>query len=385
MFLKTLIPPLLIVLSLLQSCKNEPSISITGNIVNADGKKVFLKMLQNESVTVLDSTILSKDGKFRFKTPVKPFPEFYFLTIDKSSIPLLIDSLKKISVNASFPNLVQSADVQGNAHSAEVLRFEKDLLELRQKYENYQKEWSDMDDEPSRDKLTSDIITEIRNFKQDVRQSILKFPRSFYGYYALYQRIDNNIRLFNPYVKEDYQIFGALATSLNIYYSNAPRTKALYMQVTQALQQQKKEQLNEMIQNAPDMLPDVAAPDLTGDTLRLSDYKGKLVILNYWFSDNKESRAMNRTLHSLYSKYRVRGLEIFQFSVDKSRLLWEQAVEDDRIIWPTVSDLKGAESRFVWIYNVREVPVNFLIGRDGKMIGKFNNPAELEDKIKEVL
>lgn len=385
MLSRTLITTILIGLAILQSCKNEPVVSIKGVIDNAEGKVLTLKTLQTKGVVVLDSLVLTSSGKFSFKTTSTPYPEFYFLTIDKNSITLLIDSINKISLKATYPNLIQTAEIQGNAHSAEVLRFEKELLQIRQKYAAYQKEWNAMDDEPSREKLTSEMITEIKNFKQNIRQSILNFPRSFFGYYALYQRLDDKILLFNPFLKEDFQIFGALATSLNIYYPGAPRTKALYAQVTQALKQQKQQQLNEMIQNASDELPDISAPDLKGDTLKLSDYKGKLVLLNYWFSDSKESREMNRTLRTLYSKYRGQGLEIFQFSVDKSKLLWEQAIEEDRIVWPSVSDLKGAESRYVWIYNVKEVPANFLIGRDGKMIGKYNSAEALENKIKEML
>jgi hypothetical protein len=110
-----------------------------------------------------------------------------------------------------------------------------------------------------------------------------------------------------------------------------------------------------------------------------------LVLLSYWASVDQNSRYENRNLKRLYAKYKSKGFEIYQFSLDQSRVLWESAIAQDGCTWINVSDLQSTSSYAVRIYNVNSIPANYLISRNGDIIGKDLFGARLEEKLAELL
>lgn len=368
------------------SCgKNNKGLVIEGHILNAEKEALYLSSLGAQNVTLLDSVKLNQNGKFKFSVPVSKYPEFYFLKTSGETLTLLADSVHHISVESEMPGLLQHASIKGSKESELILEVDKKLKALRVAYRNYREAWDKFEQPEDRQDIVDNIVSEIDAYKKEAGQMVMDNPRSFVGYYILYQRLDDAYSLFNPYDDNDFKYFGALATSLNIYYPNAPRTKALYAKVEDAIRLQRTERFEKMIEQAKEGLPDIALPDVNGDTIKLSSLKGKTVILNYWLSTNETSRVSNRLLKQVYKKYRRRGVEIYQCSLDKSKVLWEIALEEDGVSWPSVCDFKGGSSKAVWMYNVQEVPTNYLINNKGQVVGKYNDPIELEKKLNELL
>jgi len=130
--------------------------------------------------------------------------------------------------------------------------------------------------------------------------------------------------------------------------------------------------------------PDIAEKDINGKEVKLSSLKGKVVILSFWASWDKKSREANKSLKSVYKKYHNRGLEIYQVSLDRSKVLWENAVKTDDLPWINVSDLRYTESLAAKQYNVRRIPSDFIIDRNGDIIGKDLYGERLEEKMREL-
>ncbi|MFC0877665.1 redoxin domain-containing protein [Saccharicrinis sp. FJH2] len=369
------------------SCNNKPKgLLIDGKLDNAQHEFVYLKMLGSQKMELLDSVKLKSNGKFKFSLPSPEYPEFYFLQFGpKETVTILADSAEHITVNSEYPDILENAEISGSDESKKILELDRKLRTLRIGYQNYRKAWDATSDQTEKEQIVNNIIDEINTYKKEAGQMVMEDPRSFFGYYVLYQRLDDTYALFNPYDKNDFKYFGALATSLNIYYPNAPRTKALYVKVEDAIRVQRQERFTKMLEEASQGLPDIEMPDINGDTVKLSSLKGRTVILNYWASTNQDSRVNNRILKSIYNKYKKRGLEIYQCSLDKSKVLWEVALDDDNINWISLCDFKGASSKAVWMYNVQEVPTNYLINKKGEIVGKYNDPIELEKKLNEIL
>ncbi len=110
-------------------------------------------------------------------------------------------------------------------------------------------------------------------------------------------------------------------------------------------------------------------------TYKLSDLKGKLVLVNFWASLVAPCRFENPNLVRAYQKYKGqqftngKGFEIFSVSLDTDLNNWKNAITKDRLTWKQhVSDLKGYDSQAANDYGVRAIPYNFLINGEGKVV-----------------
>lgn len=115
---------------------------------------------------------------------------------------------------------------------------------------------------------------------------------------------------------------------------------------------------------------DFTAQTLDGKPFVLSSLKNKYILLNFWSSACVPCRAENKKINTYYRDLEDR-LSIVNFSIDKNRKAWEKASQADAIGWTNVSDLEGDAGRIKLRYGVQEIPVSFLIGKDGTIIEKF--------------
>jgi peroxiredoxin len=117
-----------------------------------------------------------------------------------------------------------------------------------------------------------------------------------------------------------------------------------------------------------------------GKTVKLSDFKGKYVLLDFWSSSCGPCRLEHKWLRKIYSEYHPKGFEIFEVSCDTNKEKWMKAIEKDSIPWINVSDLKGIDNEAFILYDIKLIPQNFLINPEGKII-KRNLSSALNDQI----
>jgi peroxiredoxin len=135
-----------------------------------------------------------------------------------------------------------------------------------------------------------------------------------------------------------------------------------------------------------DVAPDITLQDRDGKEVSLSSLKGKVVLIDFWASWCGPCRAENPNVVKAYEKYKDKGFTIFSVSLDDNKDRWLQAIEKDKLTWPShVSDLKGWRSAGAALYSVSSIPATFLLDRNGKIIGKNLRGSALEDKLKSVL
>ncbi|WP_405569336.1 redoxin domain-containing protein [Winogradskyella sp. Asnod2-B02-A] len=130
---------------------------------------------------------------------------------------------------------------------------------------------------------------------------------------------------------------------------------------------------------------DFEMTDQNGKVQKLSDIKGKAILLEFWSSWCGPCRKENPNLVKTYEKYQPKGFEIFAVSLDQDKDSWLKAIEKDRLIWQHVSDLKSDENEASLIYGITGIPDNFLIAENGQIIGRNLRGDELNQKLSEVL
>lgn len=134
-----------------------------------------------------------------------------------------------------------------------------------------------------------------------------------------------------------------------------------------------------------DQFEDFVSENINGEPKKLSEVKGKVILLEFWASWCGPCREENPNLVKTYEKFNPKGFEIFAVSLDQSRESWLKAIEEDRLNWEQVSDLKGTKDVASLIYGINGIPDNFLIGEEGIIIGRNLRGEKLNEKLSKLL
>jgi thiol-disulfide isomerase/thioredoxin len=123
-----------------------------------------------------------------------------------------------------------------------------------------------------------------------------------------------------------------------------------------------------------------------GKLLKLSDLRGKVVLIDFWASWCGPCRKENPNVVRLYKKYEKQGFTILSVSLDEDPNAWKAAIQKDGLIWKNhVSDLKGWKSSMPALYGFEGIPFTVLVNKEGNIIGKELRGEVLEQKLSEVL
>jgi peroxiredoxin len=126
-------------------------------------------------------------------------------------------------------------------------------------------------------------------------------------------------------------------------------------------------------------------PNPEGDTMKLSSLKGKVILLSFWASWNRNSTNFNRYLLELYNQFHTRGFEIYQVSLDYNKNAWAQAIAFEELPWINVSDLSYPQSITAGNYNIQSLPANYLLNKAGVIVGKNLSISELNSRIPDLI
>ena len=130
--------------------------------------------------------------------------------------------------------------------------------------------------------------------------------------------------------------------------------------------------------------PDFGQPSPEGDEIRLNDFRGKWLLVDFWASWCGPCRKENPNVVAMYEKYKNKGFEILGVSLDKSKDRWVNAIQQDGLTWPQISDLKGWRNEVAQLYGVRSIPQTLLLDREGKIVARNLRGRSLEEKLEEI-
>ena len=138
--------------------------------------------------------------------------------------------------------------------------------------------------------------------------------------------------------------------------------------------------------NIGDMAPEFSIESSDGTFFKLSDFKGKVVLLDFWASWCRPCRTENPNVVRLYNKYKNQNFTVYSVSFDQQKEKWLNAIKQDQLTWPNhVSELTGWKSTPGEKYGVTSIPKTFLIDKNGIIIDYDLRGEALEKKLLEVL
>ena len=376
-----------VIISLFAACGNKPecpSFTVKGKIDNAAGKTLYLSNISIKGNIILDSTKISKDGCYTFRQPQPASYDFFFISIDGAKpIPFAIDSTETITINSDANDFYNAYTVEGNNESQQI----KEMNELQTAFE---KQINEMlkSTSPAIIKTRNDIYTLIGEFKQNISQQyIIPAPGKASAYYALSLSL-NGEPLFQPKNNRiDSKCVAAVATSMRLRFPNARRTQHICKLAEEAMTATRPKKATTLEVEEGNVtttgLFDIKLPGIDGDSISLSSFAGKVVLLDFTIYEDAKISSRNINMRELYSKYHSQGLEIYQISYDTREHFWQQSASN--LPWTCVRDSNGAYSSYIKLYNVQALPTFYLINRENEIAMRDNQIENLEKEIVKLL
>lgn len=134
-----------------------------------------------------------------------------------------------------------------------------------------------------------------------------------------------------------------------------------------------------------DRYVDFTQPNVEGKNISLSDFKGKVVLLDFWGSWCGACRENNPGLMKIYNEFKSKGFEILGVAADIEKKSWIDAIKKDGLNWENVTDLKGWNNKAAIIYGVNKYPTNYLIDKSGTIVAIDLENNNLKNKLSEML
>ncbi|GAA5222179.1 peroxiredoxin family protein [Membranihabitans marinus] len=339
------------------ACSEQPTgeeFKLSGQLFDAPNKEVQLNQISLQGQrTLIASTQTDARGNFQLVTNKSIAEAIYQLSIGHKKVSFVLNGEDKdLTIKGNYGDFEKyNFDLSGSSLTgSQVLSYHKIISE----------DWPEV--------MVLDYFNNMENTLVALQTGIaflMKTPDEYKNVRALAPRVEEDLS-HTPYANEFKEFVK--------YYDGKVRENVEGAQQASLL-------------NIGDQAPEIAQPNPDGKIMKLSDLRGKVVLLDFWASWCAPCRRANPHVVSLYNKYKDKGFTVYSVSLDRNgqKDKWVAAIEQDKLAWEShVSDLKYWQSAPAQTYGVRAIPATYLLDRNG-IIRKINPRNNLEASIKELL
>ncbi len=353
--------------------------NINGNVGKLTSVSKAYLVYQPGANRMLDSADIT-DGKFKFTGEII-YPVGAFLIIDHlgvgfghldNSADVLNFYLEKGDINISSPDSVSKAVITGSKINEDNIKL---IAQLRPIFDDAQKikeqEKSISEAQKNSVEYQAKTAAKLKQIqvaeKATLKMFILANPDSYLSLLAL-----RSVGGPSPDPVELGELYGTLSQNLK----DTETGKML------------KQSIDELSSTAIGVAaPDFTEADVNGQPVKLSSFKGKYVLIDFWASWCGPCRQENPNVVKTYNKYKNKNFTIIGVSLDREsgKEDWINAIKNDGLVWTQVSDLKFWQNEVALLYKITAIPSNFLIDPSGKIVAKNLRGVDLDKKLGELL
>jgi peroxiredoxin len=375
--------PLVILFS---GCKDNSRFSVDGVIKDTKEKYIYINRLDVDTPVLIDSAKINRKGMFRFKVKASG-PDFYQLGYSTSNfITLLAEPGEKIKLQFNEKNLFEHFSVSGSEGSEKLQTLDLNLSETKRKLDSLSTLYTKFSGETGFEVKGPLLQTEFQKLIKAQRKKNIEFIinniNSLASIKALYQRINPDMYvLYNPH---DLQYLKIVTDSLTRHFPNSKHVQAMARDFEKEMNQMYISKIEQMAKNMPATKLD---PDLktTKDTrIALSSLRGKYVLIAFWSVTSADCIEENLHFKEVYKLYNKKGFEIYQINLDENESAWKAAVKFDELPWISTREDDPKNPLNAKLYNVRSVPSNYLIDKEGRLIASNIHGKALQLKLEQL-
>ena len=355
------------------ACNNEKNIIISGSHPGDIHEYLYVNRVNLNNPVFVDSVRINRSGKFKIKID-NPEPAFYTLGFNNNEfITVVAEPGDRIELEFKGKKLQNDYTVEGSEESEKVRMLDKKLGQTIIILDSLTTEYQEVIEKGDNPEKAAEIEQEYTSTLNEQRKHNIAFIldnlSKLSAVKAIYQKVNENT--FVLYQQRDLQYLKLVSDSLGRYYPDISLTKSLKENLEDEINQMYISRISKAAEDLTPVNLDANLADLDGKRVRLSDLiNNNYVLLSFWSAESRECIANNLFLKQMYQLYHNEGLEIYQVNLDSDESLWKSSVKFDDLPWVTVREDDPSNPVTARIFNVTNLPANYLFDKNGDIIGK---------------
>lgn len=367
---------LVTLLFVIAGCSAEKGLAfeINGKITGAENKKIVLETMSfpnsgNPKFTLIDTARADEKGTFKIKNNL-PERMICRITIDGNRQNYYIISLhdEKMDFNASLAEK-ENPEVTGSSATNSLFAFLGTLREFDAKAM----------------KLNDSIIALKSTGRDSIAEIVIAdLQEDYYNIFRNYvdsaKDVSNAVLALETLFAVDFEYVKTYAAKVQ---GSADSNSVYVKELSEKIKLQEATAAQSFIGKP---IIDIIQPNAEGEQMKLSDLKGKVVLIDFWASWCAPCRAENPNLVKVYNLYKDDGFTVYSVSLDTDKKKWIDAVQKDGLTWKNhVAILDANNNKAASDYRITGIPMSFLVNREGIIVAENLRGAKLEQMVKETL